>query len=326
VRSRERIAVRNSTDLIAELTALEHARRDGVIHFANGITLEVGKLHKVFWPANKRTKGDLLRYYVHVADAILPCVADRALVMKRFPNGIGAPAFYQQRAPDRVPAGVRVETVEGDEEVPSRLVGGSLLTLLYMTQLAAVSQDPWFSRVQSPDAADHAALDLDPQPGVPFRAVLDVARWIHDELTALGAAGFPKTSGADGLHVYVPLPRGTPYEAGLIFCQIVATFVASKHPKVATMERSVKARGRRVYIDCLQNIRGKTLATAYSARASAYAGVSAPLTWKEVDEGVDRRDFTIATMPDRLRRDGDLWAAFRRSKGIDVQAVVSRQP
>ena len=119
--------------------------------------------------------------------------------------------------------------------------------------------------------------------------------------TSLGATGVPKTSGADGLHIYIPLPPGTPYEAGLIFCQIVATVVAQKHPKVATVERSVRARGPRVYVDYLQNILGKTLATAYSARASDYAGVSTPLTWQEVDRGVRREEFTIKTMPARLR-------------------------
>jgi bifunctional non-homologous end joining protein LigD len=135
-------------------------------------------------------------------------------------------------------------------------------------------------------------------PGMPFARVLDVARWIRDELVALGVEGVPKTSGADGLHVYIPLPPGTPYDASLLFCQIAATKVAQKHSKVATVERSVAARGKRVYVDCLQNILGKTLASAYSARASDHAGVSTPLSWKEIDDGgVDRRDFTIATVP-----------------------------
>src|SRR5205085_12203703 len=123
------------------------------------------------------------------------------------------------------------------------IVGGSLKTLLYTTQLAAISQDPWFSRVQHPELADHVALDLDPSEGVPFPQVLDVARWIRDELASLGVTGWPKTSGAGGLHVYIPLPPRTPYEAGLLFCQIVATVVSQKHSKAATIERSVAARG-----------------------------------------------------------------------------------
>jgi bifunctional non-homologous end joining protein LigD len=157
---------------------------------------------------------------------------------------------------------------------------------------------------------------------VPFERALDVARWIRDELEMLGAPGVAKTSGSDGLHIYVPLPEGTPYDAGLLFCQIVATVVVHKHPKVATIERAVRARGRRVYIDCLQNILGKTLATAYSARASEYAGVSTPVTWKEIDAGFDRKAFTIETAPARFESVGDLWAALRRSKGVDLSRVT----
>jgi bifunctional non-homologous end joining protein LigD len=314
--------VEGSGDLLDQLRALEDARRDGVLNLPGGATLNVTNPHKVFWPKLKLTKGDLLRYYVEAAPFILPAVADRPLVMKRFPNGIAAPPFYQHRAPDP-PPGVRVENVtEADGSKRPQIVGGDLKTLLYMTQLAAISQDPWFSRVATPAMADYVALDLDPMPDVTFAQVLDVAKWIHDELLVLGALGVPKTSGADGAHIYIPLPSGTPYETGLLFCQIVATVVAQKHPKHATTERSVKARGRRVYVDYLQNIPGKTLATAYSARASEYAGVSTPLTWDEVDAGVKREAFTIKTVPARLREVGDLWAALRNAKGVDLSRAT----
>ena len=311
----------STLDIIAQLDALEDARKNGVLTFADGETLSVTNLHKVFWPKQKLTKGDLLRYYARVAPFILPAVADRPLVMKRFPNGVAATTFYQHRAPE-VPTGIRTEVVGSVEERP-QIIGGNLKTLLYMAQLAAISQDPWFSRVAHPEFADYAAFDLDPPDGVPFSKVLDVARWIHDELDALGAMGVPKTSGADGLHIYIPLPAGTPYEAGMIFCQIVGALVEQKHPKVATTERSVRARGKRIYIDCLQNILGKTLATAYSARASDYAGVSTPVTWQEIDEGFDRRDFTITTTPARFEAVGDLWAKLRKSKGVDLRKVAS---
>ena len=148
-----------------------------------------------------------------------------------------------------------------------------------------------------------------------------VALWLKELLDNLGLASFAKTTGKTGLHIYVPLPAGTPYDAGLLFCQIVATVVAHKHPKVATVERAVRARGKRVYIDCLQNILGKTLATAYSARASEYAGVSAPLTWREVHDGVEREAFTIRTMQARLKKVGDLWAGLRKSRGVDLHSV-----
>src|SRR5206468_409145 len=173
-----------------------------------------------------------------------PALADRPLVMKRYPNGIAGQWFYQHRVDD-VPAGVRTEVVRAAER-RAQIIGGTLKTLLYTTQLAAISQDPWFSRVDHPECADHVALDLDPSEGVPFA---------------------------------------------------------------------------RVHVDFLQNILGKTLAAAYSARASDYAGVSTPLTWKEVDAGVDRRDFTIETVPSRLQEAGDLWAALRESAGVDLSRM-----
>lgn len=313
-------SARESTAIIERLQALEDARHDGVLELPGGQTLEITNLHKVFWPSLKLTKGDLFRYYTQVAPCILPVLADRPLVMKRFPNGIEAKPFYQHRA-DKVPPGVRSEPVASDDRRP-QLIGGSLHTLLYTCQLAAISQDPWFSRVQSPDTPDHIALDLDPSDDVPFTQVLDVARWIHDELEALGVFALPKTSGASGLHIFVPLAPGTPYETAVLFAQLVATLVAEKHPNAATVERAVKARGRRVYVDYLQNIRGKTLASAYSARASAWAGVSTPLTWKEVHAGVDREDFTIGTVPARVRTLGDLWAPLFTAPGADLDAIA----
>jgi bifunctional non-homologous end joining protein LigD len=162
-------------------------------------------------------------------------------------------------------------------------------------------------------------------PGVPFATVVDVARWVHDELERIGTPAVPKTSGASGLHIYIPLPRHTSYETGRLFCEIIATVVAERHPRVATVERSVDARGRRVYVDYLQNVRGKTLATAYSARATDFAGVSAPLTWREVHAGVDRRDFTLLTMPQRVRAAGDLWKTLRQSSGADLEAILRRR-
>jgi bifunctional non-homologous end joining protein LigD len=317
--------------LIDQLNALQDARKDGVLTLPNGDSLKVTNLAKVFWPDGKITKGDLLRYYVQVSPFILPAVEDRPLVMKRFPNGIKGQAFYQQRSrEEKPPPGVRIEILPDeadpiDEPGARRLVGGSLTTLLYMTQIAAISQDPWFSRVQSPLHADHVAIDLDPGEGATFKQVLDVARWTRDELGALRIPAVPKTSGSRGLHIYIPLPPKTTYESGQLLCHIVATIVSSKHPKTATIERTVRARPRgTVYVDYLQNILGKTLATAYSARASEFAGVSTPLTWKEVDEGVDPRDFTIRTAPERFAEVGDLWARLRTSAPADLAAIVKR--
>jgi bifunctional non-homologous end joining protein LigD len=270
----------------------------------------------------KLTKGDLFRHYARVAPYILPVLADRPLVMKRYPNGVGGNPFYQHRAPDKIPAGVRVEQVETGTERRPHLVGGSMLTLLYTAQLASISQDPWFSRVESPGTIDHIAIDLDPPDDLPFRKVLDVALWVRDELDALKAPGFVKTSGSGGVHIYVPMPRDTPYDAGLLYAQIVATLVARRHPKAATVERSLKARGQRVYVDFMQNGLGKTLASAYSARANDFAGVSTPLTWDEVEAGVKPQDFTLQNFAGRLEAAGDLWAALRKARGADLRAVM----
>ena len=317
--------------IVAQLRSLEDARKDGTIELPDGERLGVTNLWKVFWPGPRLTKGDLLRYYAEVSPLILPAVADRPLVMKRFPNGIDKPAFYQQRSRlERPPDGVRIEMLEEgldpiSEPDARRFVGGNLITLLYMAQIAAISQDPWFSRVQSPLFADYVALDLDPGDGTPFSRVLDVARWVRDELQSLRVPAVPKTSGSSGLHIYVPLPPETSYESGVLFCQIIATLIASRHPKAATVERTVRARPRgTVYVDYLQNILGKTLATAYSARASEFAGVSTPLRWEELDEPLDPHDFTITSAPRRFRETGDLWARLRTARPASFDSVFRK--
>jgi bifunctional non-homologous end joining protein LigD len=316
--------VEASAPIVAALAELE-ARGSGRLTLPGGDMLELGNLKKVLWPRMGVTKGELLRYYATIAPQLLPVVRDRPLVMKRLPDGIDGPSFYQHRAPDPIPPGVRAQPVPGDTDVPSRLVGGSLTTLLYMAQLAVLSQDPFFSRIQSVSTMDFAAIDLDPMDGATFARVLDVARWVRDELEALGVTSFPKTSGASGLHVFIPLPPRTPYKAGMLFCQIIGELVARKHPKEATVERTVGRRDQTsVYVDCLQNIEGKTLACAYSARGSEFAGASTPLTWAEVDAGIDPSDYTIRTLPARVREIGDLWEGLRASPGIDLAAALDR--
>ena len=296
--------------LCQTLQDLEDRKVDGLLGFGPGTILKVSNLAKPFWTQTGWTKGDLLRHYVKVSPLILPVVADRALVMKRHPNGAAGEAFYQHRAPDPLPKGARAVQIPGDD-VPARLVGGDLFTLLYMAQLGSISQDPWFSKIDSTSFADYVAFDLDPMPGVAFERVRDVALWLHEALFELSVPHFVKTSGAAGLHIHVPLQPQTAYEPARLFTQIVATLVSGKHPKVATVERSVNARGSTVYIDYLQNIEGKTLACAYSARASEFGGVSTPLSWEEVQDGAKPEDFTIKTIGARLRVVGDLWAPCR---------------
>lgn len=321
-----------STDsVIEQLLDLEKRKRDGEILLPNGDKLRVTNLSKILWPAIKGTKGELLRYYAGVAPMILPAVDDRPLVMKRSPNGVDKPFFYQQHHPEAPPKGVRRVVVPINDDSPSaedaeeRLIGGSLTTLLYMSQLAAISQDPWFSRAADPNHMDYAAIDLDPGDLATFKDIVDVALACGEELERLGIPSVPKTSGSAGMHIYIPLPKNTTYQTGQLLCHVIATLVTTKMPKLATIERMVKKRNQKhIYVDYLQNIKGKTLATAYSARVSEFAGVSTPLLWKEVTRKLSPKDFTIRTAPERFAEVGDLWKALRTAKPVNITRVLAK--
>jgi bifunctional non-homologous end joining protein LigD len=225
-----------------QLRAIEDQDGSGMIAIRGTPGLEVSHLGKRFFPKPKKTKGDIMRYYADVAPLILPTIKDRPLVLKRFPEGVGKPSFYQQNAPDDVPDGVRTEVIAPAGEPQRRFIGGDLLTLLYTVQLGAISVDPWHSRVQSLDDADYTILDLDPGSTARFPRVIRVARAVREVLDDFGLHGALKTSGATGLHVYLPLPKGTSNETALLVAQIVATEVATRYPKDATVQRAVRGR------------------------------------------------------------------------------------
>ena len=301
---------------VEQLAAIEAGGGDGTLSLGRGVTLDVTNLGKVFFPDDGYTKGELLRYYAAMAPYVLPVVADRPLVLRRFPNGIGGKAFYQHDVPD-APAGVRTEAidVDGDGETKRYLVGGDLATTLYAAQLGAVSVDPFHSRADALATPDYTVIDLDPGPRAPFARVIEVARWVKEELDALGLRGALKTSGASGLHIVLPLPPRTGADAALLLSQLVATRVADAHPREATVERSVRARKPdAVYVDYLQNIVGKTVAGAYSVRARPGATVSTPLRWDELTPALDPALYTIRTVPARVERLGDLWRAAMRER------------
>ena len=295
--------------IIQSLEQIEKDSGSGSIK-VEGRELTVTNLKKVFFPHRKLTKGDLMRYYVSVAPFVLPVMKDRPLVLKRFPNGVNSESFFQQNAGDP-PEGVRVETIHTQGGSTNlRIVGGNLYTLLYTVQLGSISVDPWHSRIQSLDFADYSILDLDPGPRATFHRVIKVGTWVKETLDRLGLHAALKTSGSTGLHIYLPLPPKTPNEAATLVAQIIATQVSEAYPKVATIERSVKTRGSTtVYVDYLQNIIGKTVAAAYSARANPHALVSTPLRWDELTDDLDPRDFTIETAPARFAEVGDIWSA-----------------
>jgi bifunctional non-homologous end joining protein LigD len=294
--------------LSRKIQQLRQKGGEGELKVGKEGSIPITSLGKVFYPATKHTKGDLLVYYGRMGDYILPWMKDRPLVLKRFPNGVEGQSFYQQAAPDAPPPGVRVETLRYEGKDQRRLVGGNLVTLLYTIQLGAISYDPWHSRITSLETPDYTILDLDPGPGVTFQEVVQVACWVKEEMDRLGLHGGLKTSGSSGLHIYLPLPRRTPLDAATLVAQIVATRVAQRYPKQATVERMTKNRpAGTVYVDYLQNILGKTVAGVYAVRAKTAPTVSTPLAWEELTDSLDHQEFTIDTVPARLQAVGDLW-------------------
>lgn len=298
------------TPVIRQLAAIEAGGGDGRVELESGDTLDVSSLNRTVFPKSRDTKGALMRHYAGVAPFLLPLLADRPLVLRRYPDGAAGDSFFQQNAPSTLPSPVRVEKVRtADGDLRRRLVGGDLATLLYTVQIGAISVDPWNARVGSLDVVDHAILDLDPGPGSDFSTAVLVARLVAGVLAELGLAGGRiKTSGKRGLHVQLPLPGGASEDDALALAGEVAVRVAMAHPELATVERAVSARPRgTVYVDYLQNVVGKPVAAAYSVRATATATVSTPLSWDELADDLDPLAFTIATLPERLARVGDLW-------------------
>ena len=322
-RARKTSAKYDKDSLLAQLSEIEKARGGGSLDLGGGKILKVSNLDKVFFPKEKYTKGAVMRYYVSIADFILPAIQDRPLVLKRFPNGIDGESFYQQKAAENTPPEVRVEEIvtDGGEKQP-RYIGGDLLTLLYTIQLGAISVDPWHSRLPDLQYADYTIIDLDPGPRANFERVIQIARWTKEVIDGFGLNAAIKTSGSRGLHIYLPLPPRTPNDAATIVAQLIATKVAEAHPKEATIERFVKARGpAAVYVDYLQNIQGKTVAGPYCVRAKPGATVSTPIEWSELKDDLDPRDFHLGNAAERFEKVGDIWNEAMRKKN-SLRALV----
>ena len=318
-RQRRGTAAAKAGSVEEQLQEIERSGGSGTVRVARGKALDVTNLDKIYFPAIGVTKGDLMRYYARMSRVLLPLMADRPLVLKRSPDGVGGETFFQQKPPARIPAIVRVEpvappTAGGREGKPERrIVGGDLATLLYTVQIGCISVDPWFSRVETIAEADYAVIDLDPGPDASFAQVVHAAQLVNEEMERSGLRGALKTSGSRGLHIALPLPAGTPYDSALRLAELVARRVAEAHPRDATVERSLAERPPgAVYLDYLQNARGKSLACAYCARAKAGATVSTPLRWSELRDTIDPGSFTIRSVPDRLEELGDIWSSAMR--------------
>lgn len=304
--------------IIAELQQIEDSGGDGTVQLARGSSLKVSSLDKIFFPVPKVTKGELMRYYTSVWPHLRPVLSDRPLSLKRFPDGVNGEFFFQQKAPPNPPDALRVETVTGvGGDTQQRIVGGSLGTTLYCTQIGAFECNPWNARVQSIEKPDFTVIDLDPGTRSPFARVVEVALWVKEALDFLEIHAGVKTSGATGIHITIPLPPGSTDATAERVPRLIAEAVASAHPKDATTVRPLSERGTsKIYVDFGQNARGKTVASAYSVRARPEATVSTPLAWSELGPRLDPRDFTVRTLPSRMAKVGDLWAAAMKRPNL----------
>jgi len=271
-------------------------------------------LGKVWWPAEGYTKGDLLAYYHAVAEALLPHLRDRPLHLNRFPDGIDGKSFYQREVKEGSPAWLRTAPIEHDGAIVPHHVVDDLDTLLHVVNLGSIDLHPWLSRTGSLDAPDFAVLDLDPKQA-PFPHVVRIARAAGKLLRGIGLRPLLKTSGKNGMHVFVPLLPGYTYDHSRMFCEAIARVLVRELPDIATVERLPDQREGKVYLDFLQNRRSQTIVPPYAARPVRGASVSAPLAWDELEDGeLTPQRFTIKTMPQRLAQRGDL---FR--KALDDQ-------
>ena len=277
---------------------------------AAGRTVRLTNLQKVFWQDEGITKGDLLQYYADVADALLPHLRDRAMVMKRYPNGARGKCFFMKRAPSPRPEWIETCSIEHKSgNVIDFPIVQDLASLLWLVNLGCIDLNQWYARCDDVDRPDYLHFDLDPVPGASFAKVLDAALTVREALESFGMSPLAKTTGSKGVHIYVPIVRGPTQKEVWTFAKSLAQILAERDPKLLTAEYRIAKRPRgRVLVDYNQNAWGRTLASLYSPRPKPRATVSTPVTWDEVERGVRIEDFTIADVPARVRRLGDLWS------------------
>ena len=298
----------------------------------NDYELKIGKtvLHltnqnKIYFPNDGITKGEIIQYYDEVSELILPYLKDRPESMNRFPNGIDSPSFYQKDVDvDKIPKWLKTKKIfsESNDANIDYLICNDKETLLYMANLGCIDINPWNSTTKHIQNPDWLVIDLDPS-GDDFSPVVTTALVVKEVLDELETECLCKTSGASGLHIYIPLGAKYDYDSIKILGELIAQEVQSRIPDITTVERSIKKRNNKLYIDFLQNRRGQTLAAPYSVRPKSGATVSTPLEWDEVNEKLHPSQFTIKNVLKRFDKKGDLWAPVL-SKGADIKKIIHK--
>jgi bifunctional non-homologous end joining protein LigD len=282
-----------------------------------GRRVKLTNLGKLFWQDENITKGDLLLYYAGISPWLLPHLQDRAMVMKRYPNGASGDFFFQKRAPSPRPEWIEVCAIEHSSgSVIDFPIIRDLASLLWVVNLGCIDLNPWYARCDDVDRPDYLHFDLDPVEGTRFDKVLETALRVHEALEALGIPALAKTTGSRGIHIYVPIVRGPKQKEVWTFAKRFAQSMETLHPRLITAEYRIAKRPKgRVLVDYNQNAWGRTLASVYSVRPKPRAPVSAPVTWEEIERGIAMEDFRLDNMPARLKKRGDLWQPLKEPEG-----------
>jgi bifunctional non-homologous end joining protein LigD len=280
-------------------------------------TVRLTNLQKVFWPDQGITKADLIQFYADLAPLLLPHLVNRAMVMKRYPNGVAGEFFFMKRAPSPRPEWIETCAIEhASGNVIDFPVIRNLASLLWVINLGCIDLNPWYARCDDVDRPDYLHFDLDPIEGASWEQMVETASVVHDALTKLQLPSFIKTTGSKGFHIYVPIVRGPTQKEVWAFAKQLAIDLASLRPDLMTAEYRIAKRPRkRVLVDYNQNAWGRTLASIYSVRPQPRATVSTPITWKELRQGVRIEDFRMDNLRERVNQVGDLWAPLLANKG-----------
>jgi bifunctional non-homologous end joining protein LigD len=283
-------------------------RDTAVLEFA-GREVRLTNLRKPFWPERAIAKRDLLQYYADLAAVLLPHVEGRPMVMKRYPNGWRGKHFFMKRTPGHAPDWLETCPIEhGSGSVIAFPVIRHVPGLLWLVNLGCIDLNPWVSRCDDVDRPDFLHFDLDPVPPAGFDRVREVALLVRDALEKLGMPSYAKTTGSRGIHVYIPIVRGPVQKDVWRFARAFARIMEERRPDLVTAEYRIRSRpAGRVLVDYNQNAWGRTLASVYSVRPTPEATVSTPVTWKEVEDGVEVEEFRLDNVPERIREVGDLW-------------------
>jgi bifunctional non-homologous end joining protein LigD len=283
----------------------------------DGGRVHLTNLEKVFWPELGLTKRDLLQYYLDVSQWVLPHVKNRAMVMKRYPNGIHGPFFFMKRAPLPRPDFIPICSIE---HASGNIIGFPVIqhvgSLLWVVNLGCIDLNPWYARCDDVWRPDFLHFDLDPTPETPFERVLETALIVRDALAGLKIKSYAKTTGSRGVHVYIPIVRGPEQKDVWRFAKAFSRELAQRNPQTITAEYRVAKRPTgHVLVDYNQNAWNRTLASVYSVRPQIAATVSTPVSWEEIGRGIKIEEFTMRNVPERLRKLGDLWRPLLEERG-----------